>query len=425
MFKIKYNFLVLIQILISILNSVILLKLFGVSYKADVYLMSIAIFSSISLLQLMFVEQFMYFYNDAKTVGNEYAYKFYNFSLFFSLATGLVMFLIFYIFRNFLVELYAFGIDPERRDLLVKSVTILVFSGIFNLALYVNIRFLNAEMHFSLPYILEMIPGFMTLLMLIYSLIFKLNNIEPILIARITGTVISLSISIYFIFKYINVPFNIVLKHKLAASFIKNSISMRFGHNIHNLLFTPITSNILAILPNSYASIFYYAQRLIQIVYSLTTGPSHRVFVVKVSKLFSNKKYDEIKKSAIQYLKIVLILYVAFSVIVFLIIPYILPILSSKLTTQNIWMIEIMFLFLSVWYFILTLESSVTPIGISSKRSKIFITTNTIFIVTYFFISFFLKEIIGIYSIPVAATIAQLINLILYVLFAKKILKEY
>jgi len=48
MFKLKYNFLVFIQIIVSLLNSVLLLKLFGVSYKADVYLMSIAIFSSVS-----------------------------------------------------------------------------------------------------------------------------------------------------------------------------------------------------------------------------------------------------------------------------------------------------------------------------------------------------------------------------------------
>jgi len=38
---------------------------------------------------------------------------------------------------------------------------------------------------------------------------------------------------------------------------MKNSLAMRFGHNLHNFLFKPITSNILSSLPSGYASYFY------------------------------------------------------------------------------------------------------------------------------------------------------------------------
>jgi len=37
----------------------------------------------------MFVEQFMFFYNDAKTKNQKYVYEFYNFSIFFSFIVGL------------------------------------------------------------------------------------------------------------------------------------------------------------------------------------------------------------------------------------------------------------------------------------------------------------------------------------------------
>ena len=40
-------------------------------------------------------------------------------------------------------------------------------------------------------------------------------------------------------------------------NFIKNSLSMKFGHNIHNILYVPITNNILALLPIGFASYFY------------------------------------------------------------------------------------------------------------------------------------------------------------------------
>src|SRR6185369_13884104 len=114
MFKLKYNAIALYQVLIGLLSSVMMVRVFGVSEQADAYLIACSIIASLQLIQIMFVEQFMFFYNDLKVQSCENARNFYNAAISISLLTGVLFCIVFFLSTTPLIKLFAFGIDGER-----------------------------------------------------------------------------------------------------------------------------------------------------------------------------------------------------------------------------------------------------------------------------------------------------------------------
>ncbi|EKQ54199.1 MAG: putative membrane protein, putative virulence factor [Methanobacterium sp. Maddingley MBC34] len=420
MFKIRYNFLAVIQVLLLSVNAVILIRVFGTSPQADSYLIANSIMDALTLVQLLLVEQFMYFYHEIKNENLKEAHSFYNATIFISISSGLAFFLILFIGLNFLVDLFAFNLDPQRSELLKSILTILIIGLIFNSANYVNQRLLNAEMKFSLPYILEILYPFIITVILLYILIFNQNNIELLAYARIFG-IFMVFLSGILLIQRIGIPIQLRLWHPMSKKFIKNSFTMRLGHNIHNLLFNPITTNILSSFPIGYASCFYYAQMIILAINSIVLGPSNKVLLSKVSELWAEQKFEKILGIMKNYLKNTVPIFIVIIIIAYLLIPYVLNLINNgSLTLNNLDLIKWIFLGLSIWYLIILIESAFTPIGIVSKNSRVFIFTNTIFISLFFSISFLFKNQVGVLVIPLAAIIGQIVNFILYSNFALK-----
>jgi len=61
MFNLKYNILAMYQMVLGLLSSVLMLRVFGVTIQADSYLIACSIITSLQFVQIMFVEQFMFF----------------------------------------------------------------------------------------------------------------------------------------------------------------------------------------------------------------------------------------------------------------------------------------------------------------------------------------------------------------------------
>ncbi|MBI5680829.1 MAG: hypothetical protein HZC47_08055 [Methanobacterium sp.] len=423
MFKFRYNLLAIFQISLLFLNTVILIRVFGASFQTDAYLIASSIIEALGLIQLMSVEQFMYFYHDLKVKSVEEAYKFYNSSLVFSIVVGIAFFAILFVGINYIIDIFAYNIDPQRYIVLKDVLIILIVGMIFNSANFVNQRLLNAEMKFSIPYILEGIFPLFILISLIYILISNNPNIEFLAYARVLGIIIAFILGLVII-KKLGIPFKLRLRHPMLKSFVKNSFSMRFGHNIHNLFFNPITTNILSSLPVGYASLFYYAQMIVIAVNSMVLGPSIRVLYSKVSNYWAEDEINLIKKSIKDYLRIYIPLFVVALILTFFIIPTALNLISSgTLSPADIELIKYIFAGLAVWYLIIMIESAFVSVGVASKNSVIFITTNTIFIIIFFSLSFLLKNDIGVFAIPIAAIIGQIINFIFYSTYGLKLLK--
>jgi Na+-driven multidrug efflux pump len=422
MFNFRYNLLAILQVSLSIINSVLLIRLFGVSYQTDSYLMAVAIITALQLLQLMMVEQFMYFYHDLKVKSVKEAHNFYRASITLGIIVGIVTFIVLWPGVTVIINIFAHDLDPLRFNLL-KSILIILIAGlIFNPMNYVNQRLLNAEMKFSLPYILDSLYLLFISLSLIYILFSNNTNIIILAYANVLGLFIAFILSFYLV-KRQGIPIKPRKYHPLIKKFINNSLSMKLGHNIHNLLFTPVTNNILAFLPIGFASDFYYAQMIVVGISSVVMGPQYRVLLSKVSTLWSEKNISSIMWWIKRYLKIYLPIFIVLLALAYFIIPPILDLISAgNLSYTDVKYIQMIFLGLAVWYVIIMAEGAFLSVGMASKNSKIFILTNSIFILVYFIGSVLLVNSLGIFAIPVAAVMGQLINFIVYSNYAFKLL---
>jgi len=423
MFKLKYNFLALLQVMISFLNYFLLIKVFGVSDATDAYLIVSAIFSSLLLLQMFTTEQFIYFYNDIKAKSLENAYIFYGFALSIAIMTALGTFIISYLGSTFILHFFINTTDVSRGHLIELFFNIAIVELLFTPIQSINQKLMNAEMHFTMPYILNIIPILFVLVTMMYLYYYQMKNIDLLIYAKVIGAFFTLIIS-FVIVKQMSIPIKLSLKHSQLKYFIHNSFTMRFGHNIHNFLFTPITTNILTALPSGYASYFYYAMKIATIVNGLVVGPSSNVFQSRFSNEWSHQQIASAKRILWKYMRTVVPLITVSSFIGYFLLPSVLHFVSDKFSIESLHMIQILFMGLMVWQFIILIESGSVFILIVENKSKIFIYTNLIFSFMYFGFSNLFLDLFSIYAIIYSLILAQITNFLIYTYYGKKILKQ-
>lgn len=287
MFNLKYNFLVGIQIIVGILNTALLMRIFGVSIQSDAYLLASSILVSLQGIQNMFIIQFIHFYNDEKVKSKGSANKFYNCSLLFAFIFGLLSFIIFYLFLNQIIHMFVLNIDTERllvlKQLLFVSTLVLVFYPIIS----INEAILNAEMRFSIPYILNTIPNATVVLAQVVLLYLGSKNITILAFAQsIASVMVAVFGTIYVSQKLI--PFRIQLWHGIMPKFIKNSFEIASGHAFYGIMFNLVLNNFLVLFSKGIVSCYYYAKKIIDISTLFSLGPSKSILRSNISKALAN-----------------------------------------------------------------------------------------------------------------------------------------
>lgn len=423
MFKLKYNLLALLQVMISFLNYFLLMKVFGVSDLTDAYLITSAVFGSLILLQMLTTEQFLFFYNDIKAKNFKDAHNFYAVALTVSALTAFVTFIIAYFGSSFIINFFIHNSENARSLLISSFFHIAILELLVAPIQSINQKLMNAEMYFTAPYILNITPTLFVFVAMIYIYYAKTDDISLLIYARVIGAFFTLLIS-FFVVKTMKIPIKISLRHSRLKDFIQNSFTMRLGHNIHNFLFTPITTNILTSLPSGYASYFYYAMKIATIINSIVVGPSSKVFQSKFSSEWSNENINTAKSFIFKYMKITVPLIVVSSIMGYFILPNVLHLITDKLTLEGLDIIQSLFIGLMMWQFIILIESGSVFILVVEKKSQMFIYTNLIFSLMYFgFANFFLKEF-SIYAIIYSLILSQFVNFAIYTYYGQKIMQQ-
>ncbi len=414
-FKLKYNFLVFIQVGLGLVNFALTLKIFGVGIQADSFYISMTIISAINLLQLLFIEQFIYFYHELSIKDKKSAHSFYQVVISLTLITQILLCFCFYIFLEKIILIFTSNLDAQRFSSILTFLKISILSIFLFPFITINTNLFNAEMKFSLPYIIQIIPGLANSVILIV-LVFKVVNADIKYLAYSTVAAMSTSaiIQIYFVSK-IGIQLKFALRHPMLWKFIKNSFTMRFGHNMHGFIVKPIISRVLTSLPIGYASSYSYAEKILSIIQSIIVGPSLSIVRSQISLNYSSKEYLKIKQIIKDYLKHSLSLMIPSVGIAYLVIPFALDFVSSKnIKMDEILRIKYIFAALSVWYLLLLVESPFVLIIVAARNSFLFIRTNTISITIIFIVSFLFKSYFGVYIIPLVLVLGQLNNIFIY-----------
>ncbi|OGH95160.1 MAG: hypothetical protein A2039_09730 [Candidatus Melainabacteria bacterium GWA2_34_9] len=424
MFNIKYNFLVLIQIFLNAINALLLIKVFGISKQVDSYLLAISIILTIQLIQLVFFEQFLVFYTDLKIASINKSNDFYNANLFLSCVIGIVSVIILYLFGGLVLKVFSFNIDAQRLDYLKNIFPVLLLGLIFMPVTALNERLLNAEMRFSIPYILSCLPILFVVLAQLTVCFLNQNNIIYLAYGQVFGLALSAIVGTIFIARNL-VPFKFVFYHPDIKHLFKNSFTTRLGDNIYSTLLPVTINNLLVAMPVGYVSYFYYAKKIIDTLKLLTIGPSVKILRTNLTNFWVSKNVEKVRDHIQIFLKGSVILMSCGIILSFLILPTALKIVSmGKLSDTDMTNINYIFLSLCPWNLIVLLEAPYILAIFTAKKSKVAIIANTLFILTFFAITYLLKDRVGIYSIAIGGFFAQFINYVIYKNYTEKLLAK-
>ena len=425
MFKVKYNFLVLFQIVFSILNATLLINMYGVSAESDAYLLSCSILVVLQLILTMPIFQFIPFYNDYKNKSIKKSQDFYNFLFMFSLTYGVIVCLFLYFNLDLLIKIFTLNIDVSRLLILKKLLIISIWGSMFYTIVEINTQLLNAEMNFSLPYILNTIPNACVVFVQLLSIYFHTKNIYLLAYGQAISMMISAIIGSFYIYKTL-IKFRFVFKFEKIFDFIKNSISMQFGNSIYHIFFPIILNNFLVTTPQGTVSCFYYAKKVIDILNSFALGPSVRILRSKIAKAYSKLQIHSIEEYTRYYICLSIVLFAVGIVFTYFVqVPVLKLVSNNKLTLSELSFIQKIFISLTPWYFFMMIENPYVLINIMSKKSHIITLINSSFIVICATIIFLTSGYFNIYVIGIATAIAQFMNFVLHKKYARKILNSF
>jgi O-antigen/teichoic acid export membrane protein len=185
--KIRYNVLAAIQIGIGLASTLLFIRLFGVSDETDAYFIATSAVLSLNLLQLLAVEQFIYFYTDAKARGHEYVERFFNSASSLAIACGIISGLIFYILRIPICRLFASGFAPEKLAQVVHYFQLLVLSTAVYPVSFINDSLINAEGKYSAVYLIGIFVGLANVAACVGMLVLGKPDLMTLVLVQVGG----------------------------------------------------------------------------------------------------------------------------------------------------------------------------------------------------------------------------------------------
>lgn len=403
--------------------------MFGVSQDTDAYFISLAITSYIQLLLLLPVEQFLYFFLAKRQESRHKAELYYLKILFLAALFSFGVTLLFALFLNLIITLFI-SENLISTSLCYQYVMVLLVGMLFLPLNNVMDKFFNANERFAIPYILESLPTFFISICYVNFWLGEAGDLSSIVIVQSAGIVIGFLLRFELSRRLLSVRvIHSIFKFRWRDFLeVKPLLKNSFGVGLSNIIYqtyNPVITNLLTGMPAGTPSAYYYAQRAIQIVYSIVVGPSLKVFQTNFSNLWTSKEIKKAKSILYRYIWQNFLIMVVCCLLAYFLIPYfIILVAKDSVNHESIVLIQRIFSILGLWFLILTVEHAVGVIAANSKTTIIFLKNNIIFIMLFLVISSFMKQFIGVYSIGISAAIAQIVSLSLYSLFSFRLYKN-
>lgn len=419
-FKLRYNILVILQIIINTLNLLLLFTHYGTSRESDIFLLSFSLLSIINLIQLLFAEQFIYYYNKLKISSTSEANYLFSNILIYSFLISLVITLIVYIFNIFFISIIASGYTSTTILPVSNFFSILCISVFFYLPSYLMQNVLNANEQIGTSYLLSILPQFLVCLGFLY-IYFIDNNLSNIAIFYNIGILLTFIINLYILRAYINpIAFK---KHPLLVELLLNSFKIRLAHNIYGILSLIIINNFLSTFPSGYLSSFHYAKKASDTILNVIYGPTHKLLINIISKGLIKSNIHNIQNILKKINIFVPMVLIPLTIIVFILTPYVLD-NFHPMELEKLNLLKYTFLILMMQVLLLSLEVPFAVVNLSKNDSSIFYISNIIFIFCLGIFILLFKSLLDFYTLSLGLFFSQLVNYFLIRIKAKNYLNE-
>lgn len=403
--NLQYNFLSLLNVFLGFLFIILLGRKFGASEETDIYFLALVVISYSGIFIRSIWSAVKQYHIELKLEDKTVSDQIYNTLLIniiiFSL---LVIGLYFFITSNFNV------ISLEKKNFLNVFIFYLLFQSLLNF----NKTILNLEQYYFSSYLVDFIINASNLLIVIF---FLQENILILAYSILIASSIALLVQFYLIYYRLNVEFEFALsKNEVVYKIYRNSFKM----NIGGLLYSSKDILIAIVLTNygsGIYSLYSYANKFVGVILQVVNAPIVNIFTTNISHTMAKKDYVNINPNVKKVLYTMISLYTLASVITFFVLPLILHLFfAGKFSYQEIDTIQYIFLYMTAYFLIVTVEGPYLTILNLSKMFNFVLFVNFVFFL-FIGVGFLIFQT---YSLNydyffVFLILAQLSNAILYV----------
>ena len=409
---IKYNVMAVAGAAIGMLNTILIWKLFGSSQSADVWLLGLAVANILALLVLMGVEQYLVFYTSVLTKSPSEAGGFALTSVIWALLSGLLFALFCFVVADLLVSWFAGGLSVDAKRSATSVLALLLPQVAVAPLLHITRCTLNAHGRYGRAYALSLIIPSVLLCALLFFVVAGGGEVHKL------GWVVAVAACLQLVVCLVMIYPWCAFLHKLITKdfweFVKNSVTMRIGHSLHNFFVGLIINNTLSHQAPGMISIFHYAKRFADGATSVTIGPQSNIYHARQALAWAERNRPQFKENIKTYLRIITPLFLAVALLVLLSMPWLLNLLSRDSMEHAIDAMQITFAVLVVWQGIISIETIFAGVVVTARQSFILWVVNGLFVSSFYLYTSYIPTDSPVWYLAVAAVLAQLVSILCY-----------
>ncbi|MUJ21753.1 hypothetical protein [Aliivibrio fischeri] len=358
---------VLFQALLGVINSYLIIKVFGLGITSDTFFLSMAIMFSFYLFLVMPFEQFIFYFHKEKSKKNEDKYISYQYIL--SLLVCVIGFILFMILKQFLISIYT--TDSELSVNITNTINYLFIGYAIYPICYVIEKHASSIGKINSSIMLELTPNIGVFLGLIISIFHGIESLSFIFIIRSIFIYIELLIGVFLIKK---IKFDFNLEYAKSQWFTSSLYSnkVKLIKTLPTIIIEVMISRVLSNYSQGYISIYYYANRFAVILKQIVIGPSFKIYQNKISDNISKSNIKDMFNNIYTYIKESLLIYTFTAIILYFLIPQVFMFVGvDKLSVDDVEKIKDFFVVLSCTQVLIIIENSISFIMFSMEKIKV------------------------------------------------------
>lgn len=379
--NIQYNLLSLVNVFIGFLFILYLGRKFGAGNETDIYFLSMVVIGYLGYFVQAVWEAMSPYYIELKVKDKIQSDKMYSTLLNNLICVALVIVSMYFIFTSWFDLL-----SLEQKAFLNVFIFYLLLQNI----LVFNKTILNMEHFYASYYLVDIFVYFI----LFVTVIFFVTNHQIIYIAYATlfGTFLAVLWQFYLIRNKLNINYSILLYDSKLIEIYKNSFKLKLGSLLYGSKDIVIASVFTSFGSGMY-SLYSYANKFAGVILQVVNAPIVNIFATKANYHVANNKHESLKNDIKKVLFQTITLFILSAGLTYYILPYFLPYLfGSKFTNEDIMTIQFIFLLMSMFNFIMVVQSPFGRLLAIFKKFNETIIVNVIFmsmvVIVYFVFKF-------------------------------------
>lgn len=366
--NIQYNLLSLVNVFIGFLFILYLGRKFGAGNETDIYFLSMVVIGYLGYFVQAVWEAMSPYYIELKIKDKIQSDKMYSILINNLGLVALVIIGMYFIFTSWFDLL-----SLEQKAFLNVFIFYLLLQNI----LIFNKTILNLEHFYASYYLVDILVYFILFVTVIFFV--TDNQISYLAYATLFGTFLAIVWQLYLIRKKLDIKYSIVLYDSNLFEIYKNSFKLKLGSLLYGSKDIVIASVFTSFGSGMY-SLYSYANKFSGVILQVVNAPIVNIFATKANYHVANNRYDLLKNDIKIVLSQTITLFILSAGLTYYILPYLLSYLfGSKFSNEDIMTIQFIFLLMSIFSFVIVLQSPFGRLLSTFKQFNQTIMVNIIF----------------------------------------------